>query len=105
MRRQSKSHHHLTKETERDQSARGLWGRLIHEPINLFTAALAIVAVIQAWAFIASERAFVSVASLDLSRISNSPDQPFQISSDGGGLWSKHCDSYRLQRYADDQSS
>jgi hypothetical protein len=79
MRRQSKSHHLPTKETERDQSTRGFWGRLIHEPINLFTAALAVVAIIQAWAFIASERAFVSVVSPDLSRVGSSPDQPLQI--------------------------
>ena len=78
MRRQTKRHQ-PTGETPRDQSSRGFWGRLIHEPINLFTAALAIVAVIQAWAFIASERAFVSVVGPDLSRVGSSPDQPFQI--------------------------
>jgi hypothetical protein len=79
MRRLSKSRHHSAKETQRDQSPRGFWSRLIREPINLFTAALAIVAALQAWAFIASERAFVSVVSPDLSQVGNSPDQPIQI--------------------------
>jgi hypothetical protein len=65
---------------------RSYWRRLVDDPIALFTAVLAIftciltiVGGIQAWAFIASERAFVSVTSLDLSRIANAADQPVEI--------------------------
>jgi hypothetical protein len=65
---------------------RGFWGRLVDEPVALFTAVLALFTIvltvvggIQAWAFIASERAFVSITSPDLSRIATAPDQPFEI--------------------------
>src|SRR5260370_16690000 len=84
--RQTPQRRHAAETYSPPPSPRSLWRRLVDDPIALFTAVLSIftciltiVGGIQAWAFIASERAFVSVTSLDLSRIANAPDQPIEI--------------------------
>lgn len=79
---------HAEEKARSDQPSRqrGFWGHLVDEPVALFTAVLAfftvvltIVGGIQAWAFIASERAFVSIVSPDISRIADPPDEPFAM--------------------------
>jgi hypothetical protein len=85
MRHQPKSRN--AKEVPRTPATRRRFlGRLFDDPIALFTAfvalftcVLTIISGVQAWAFIASERAFVTVARPDLSLIAKAPDQPFQI--------------------------
>jgi hypothetical protein len=86
MRHQPKRRHEEIRQSDHSNRQGSFWGKLVHEPVSLFTAVLALfilvltlVGGIQAWAFIASERAFVSVSSVDFSQVGNSPDQPFEI--------------------------
>jgi hypothetical protein len=86
MRHQSQRRAEEKARSDHPSRRRGFWGHLVDEPVALFTAVLAlftivltIVSGIQAWAFIASERAFVSIVSPDISRIADPPDEPFAM--------------------------